>query len=186
MNKQTTTLLDHLAEDHKHIAQVLKVLESEVAKYDDDDAEPDLNLVMSIMDYIGAYPDAIHHPLEDIVFDKLLADGRVNEEERREIVGNLAEHNEIIAATQRLAGDLKYIFNDGVVPIERLKKDLRDYIQIQMVHMQREQDRLFPLAQTRLTNAEWQRLEEQNPAANDPLFGQLEDQYASLLSYITN
>jgi hemerythrin-like domain-containing protein len=186
MSKQRPALLQHLEDDHQHIAQVLKVLESELAKYDDDRVEPDLDLVMSVIDYISAYPDAIHHPLEDLLFERLLEDDRMSEDERALIRLNVAEHHDIIAATQSLAADMQRIFNDGVVPIERLKQDLNDYVQTQFVHMRREQEQLFPLAENHLTKTEWQALEEQSPIANDPLFGQLEEQYESLLGYITN
>lgn len=186
MSKQRPALLQHLKEDHQHIAQVLKVLESELAKYDDDSAEPDLDLVMSVIDYISAYPDAIHHPLEDLLFEKLRDDDRMSEDERALIRLNVAEHRDIIAATKSLAADIQRIFNDGIVPIERLKQDLNDYVQTQFVHMRREEEKLFPLAETHLTNTEWQTLQDQSPTANDPLFGQLEDQYESLLRYITN
>ena len=65
MESDTRQLLSELREDHRNMALVLNVLEStiETAATGED---PDFELIDEIMRYMTIYPDAVHHPKEDI------------------------------------------------------------------------------------------------------------------------
>ena len=70
MKSDTRQLLSELREDHRNMALVLNVLEStiETASTGED---PDFELIDEIMRYMTVYPDAVHHPKEDIIYAEL-------------------------------------------------------------------------------------------------------------------
>jgi hemerythrin-like domain-containing protein len=175
-------LLQRLKEDHQHISQVLDTLEKELQGSDTHDV--DWNMVENIMTYLQDYPDGVHHPLEDQLFDRVLDKG-LTPAERELVHFNLAQHAEIIGASHRLAQDVQSILNDIVVPFDEVQAHFRRYLEIQRLHMRNEKTHLFPLAHRLLSADEWADVGTDALSQADPLFEARLEKYAGLYSYIT-
>ena len=176
-------LLQRLHTDHRHLGRVLTVLENQLRKLDDDGEGPDFDLLANIVDYICEYPDAIHHPLEDQLFDHLVNKG-LTPPERKLVSVNIGQHVEIIAATKKLAQDIATVLNGAVISAIRLKEHVDDYIDTQRSHMRVEEQQLFPLAEHMFSDEDWAELEHLCEATRDPLFEQTIARYEDLYRYI--
>ena len=67
MRIKLARILEELREDHRNLSRLLDLLEAECSEVPDD-GEPDMELLRDIMCYMTVYPDAIHHPREDLVY----------------------------------------------------------------------------------------------------------------------
>ena len=66
-------VLKQLILDHMQLERVLSCLERQINHYvNDTGEEPSLSLIQDGMEYIRAYPDTFHHPLEEVILDGLL------------------------------------------------------------------------------------------------------------------
>jgi hemerythrin-like domain-containing protein len=139
METDTRQLMKELREDHRNMTQVLNVLE-QVGESARAGENPDFELVDEIMRYMTVYPDAVHHPKEDIVYDELkskrpeLADG---------LDGIPKDHQEIAVLGMTLRHDVEGIIAGAAVLRVHLVNDLNEYVSRLRKHMQWEEDDLF-------------------------------------------
>ena len=63
-------VIEILRQEHRNIEKLLFVLERELGVFARGD-RPDYEVVHAVIAYFQVYPDEYHHPLEDLVFDKL-------------------------------------------------------------------------------------------------------------------
>jgi len=131
--------MDELREDHRNMTVILNLLDeiSESAKSGDD---PDFELVDEIMRYMTVYPDAVHHPKEDVVYATL-------RESRPDLADDLddvpADHREIAELGTALRDDVEAIIAGAAVRRERFVEDASKYVQRLRNHMQWEEEDLF-------------------------------------------
>ena len=150
--------LERLQNDHVRVAQVLTVLKSEIQKLDDG-GESDFDLLATIVDYLGVYSVAAHHPLEERICDHLVNKG-LTPSERQLVSVNLAQHIELIGLTRALAQEIAVVVEGSTTSRDRLKKSAEAYLELQRVHMRIEDQQLFPLLQRMFTREDWSRIEE--------------------------
>jgi hemerythrin-like domain-containing protein len=181
--KPQPNILSRLIEDHQHLAQVLEVFEHQYRALETDEG-PDYELLRDILDYVQSFPDTLHHPTEDALFDYLLRNGSLSADEETVIGVNRAQHQELIEATQELLRMIDHVFNDGIVVGAALKLTMSRYLSEQLRHMEFESSCLFPLAETRLSKRDWDELENQVRQTKDPLFDAFDEQYEILRRYI--
>jgi hemerythrin-like domain-containing protein len=139
METDTRQLMKELREDHRNMTQVLNVLEQvgESARTGED---PDFELVDEIMRYMTVYPDAVHHPKEDIVYNEL----KSNRPELADGLGGIPkEHQEIAVLGMKLRDDVEAIIAGAAVLRVQLVNDLNEYVSRLRKHMQWEEDDLF-------------------------------------------
>lgn len=165
-----TSVLEHLGRDHQRIEQVLRLIESEITRFDDDDNEVDLNAVAAALAYIKEYPDTIHHPVEERMFDALA--NKVSADTRTALTTLRAQHADITASTLKLAQAVDRVLQDIVTPVEIIYQHLRAYVDLQREHMQLEQTAVFPVAARVLEAADWCLLEQRLANELDPMFDQ--------------
>lgn len=131
--------MSELREDHRNMSVVLEALERTVneARADKD---PDFELVEEIMRYMTVYPDAVHHPKEDILYAKL-------EKLRPELAEGLddvdKDHREIAALGTALRDDVEAIVAGAAVRREHFVADCENYVRRLRDHMQWEETDLF-------------------------------------------
>ena len=70
MDTDARILMDELRLDHRNMAIVLNIMEGLVEEMEAG-KDPDLELLEEIMRYMTIYPDAVHHPKEDVMYEKL-------------------------------------------------------------------------------------------------------------------
>ena len=102
--------------------------------------DPDFELVDEIMRYMTVYPDAVHHPKEDVVYTEL-------KKSRPDLAMDLedvpADHREIAELGSKLRDDVEAIIAGAAVRRENFVKDASEYVQHLRDHMQWEEDDLF-------------------------------------------
>ena len=178
-------VLGRLEEDHHHLTKVMRVLEAQLARRDSDDDDVDWSLLAEVLAYVSEYPDAVHHPLEDRMFDKVLDKG-LTPAERELVHFNLSQHAEIIGATAQLSADIDRILNDIVVPIEVVVDHCRRYLDMQRSHMRNEQVHLFPLAERLLDDDDWREIAQELESHEDPMFKLRQGRFDSLYDHVSS
>jgi hemerythrin-like domain-containing protein len=143
-----------------------------------------LDVLMAGIDYIAEYPDCVHHPLEDRVFERLLAT-QLSAEERTRVETNAAKHQELTAATMQLQSDLRAMLDGQTDALVNLDHDVLEFIDGQRRHITFEEQYVFPLAERQLTRSDWQEIEAQEAEERDPLFDQRLTRYDGLYRYIS-
>lgn len=102
--------------------------------------DPDFELVDEIMRYMTVYPDAVHHPKEDVVYTEL-------KKNRPDLAVDLddvpADHREIAELGSKLRDDVEAIIAGAAVRRENFVKDASEYVQHLRDHMQWEEEDLF-------------------------------------------
>ncbi len=63
-------VIESLRQEHRNIEKLLLVLERELSVFARGE-RPDYEVVHAVIAYFQVYPDAYHHPPEDVVFEKL-------------------------------------------------------------------------------------------------------------------
>jgi len=169
--------------DHVNIAKILDLLESEILAIEVGKT-PDYPLLQDIMCYMNQYPDRFHHPKEDLVFEKLVerdptASAAVNDA--------LDQHISIGLAGREFDRMLRTSEVDSVHVREGIGTAGFAYIRALRQHILLEDKTLFPMAKAALTDRDWQSVNREIDAIEDPLFGKMiADGYKRLYRLITD
>ena len=139
MRIDTRQLLDELREDHRNMALVLNVLDNIIASARSGE-NPDFELVDEIMRYMTVYPDAVHHPKEDVIYSELKTS-------RPDLVGDLddvpADHRAIAELGTKLRDDVEAIIAGAAVRREHFVEDASEYVRRLREHIRWEEEDLF-------------------------------------------
>ncbi|MGI9331926.1 MAG: hemerythrin domain-containing protein [Gammaproteobacteria bacterium] len=174
-------LLDELSEDHKNVARLLKLLGRQldaVAAADDADIE----LMIDAMRYMTGYPDRVHHPKEDLMFERLLD----RDPDSADIVEHLrGQHEELAELGQAFLHTVQLVCDGSMVEREAFEETGRKYVELLRDHMREENEIAFPLARDMLTEEDWAYASDAFAGARDPIFGGIADQsFKELLEHI--
>ncbi|MCR9278376.1 MAG: hemerythrin domain-containing protein [Pseudomonadaceae bacterium] len=181
MSDASPFLMTQLRRDHRRIGRVLQLLDAQIDALDS--AGVDGIVLRDIVEYLAGYPEAVHHRLEDELFDRLVNSG-LKPSEWALVSRNMSEHSEIYVRTQKLAEDIDLILRDVVLPVERLREDLLAYSDLQHGHMNREEQQLFPMALRLLTDETWRELETQARDMSDPMFDGTVERFNDLFELV--
>lgn len=139
MSSETRQLMQELRKDHRNMALVLNILDG-IASSAKAGEDPDFELIDEIMRYMTVYPDAVHHPKEDVVYAEL-------KKSRPDLAVDLedvpADHREIAELGSRLRDDVEAIIAGAAVRRENFVKDTSEYVRHLRNHMQWEEEDLF-------------------------------------------
>ena len=172
-----------LDRDHANIAKLLQLLESEILAIEVGKT-PDYSLLQSIMHYMTHYPDRFHHPKEDLIFTQLL---KRYPEARADVNDLLQEHISIGQVGQEFDRILRTSDADSVDVREQLAAAGFAYIWALREHMLKEEKKLLPLAMEVLTKEDWQVIDEEVDAGDDPVFeAAIADEYQRLYRLIVD
>lgn len=139
MKSDTRQLLHELRDDHRNMAMILDILEATIesaAKGED----PDFELIDEIMRYMTVYPDAVHHPKEDIVYAELAEKHPELAEGLDDVPG---DHREIASLGTRLREEVEAIIAGAAVRREHFMRDALNYVERLREHMSWEESDLF-------------------------------------------
>ena len=160
-------ILDQLSQDHRNMAHLFDLLGRELKAFKEGDL-PDYDLVGNILDYCLNYPETYHHPMEDLVFDKL----RIRNPEITDAIGNLKkEHEKLSTLTRRFMMAIGNVLEDEQLPRDWFMDVANDFLSCSRNHMQMEEVLFFPAARKNLTPEDWAALEAASQKGDDPLFG---------------
>jgi hemerythrin-like domain-containing protein len=139
MKSDTRQLLSELREDHRNMALVLNVLERTIETATSGE-DPDFELIDEVMHYMTVYPDAVHHPKEDVVYAEL-------KKQRPDLTEGLddvpEDHKEIAALGSKLRDDVDAIVAGAAVRREQFIVDALQYVGRLRSHMIWEEEDLF-------------------------------------------
>lgn len=174
-------LLDQLKTDHKNVAHMLDILESQLNRVHR--TEPaDFDLMRDIMHYMIHYPDRVHHPLEDLAMEKLIEhDPSV----RTSCETILREHGGLAKKSAAFLEMLVLVTDGAMVIREQIEAAGRDYVAFLRSHMEKEDERIFPIIEKNLTEEDWSSISAAMERRTDPVFGPVvEQQYQTLYDHI--
>lgn len=148
----SSSILQKLNSDHKDIARILYCLRAQIKDFENPDIEHSLTQIINILDYISTVPERWHHPVEDLVFNRLLEKNPPHPEQLRAV---LQEHEYLERLTQELRNAFEQVSIDISVPLSRLYRTADIYLSRQMLHMDAEEAVLFPMAEEYLVESDW-------------------------------
>ena len=139
MDTDARELMAELREDHRNMSIILDLLADLVEEMADDE-DPDFELFDEIMRYMTVYPDAVHHPKEDVVYEQL----RERRPDLSEDLNHVPdEHLEIARLGCRLRDEVEAIIAGAAVRREKMIEDASSYVTYLRRHMRWEEEDLF-------------------------------------------
>jgi hemerythrin-like domain-containing protein len=153
--------------EHATFVTLLDLLEDQLERFQRG-ASPDYELMLNIMFYMTHYPDALHHPKEDMAF------AVIHERERSAgpIIDALSEqHARLKESGDGLVRELDNIVNGSIASREHLETSGRAYIADFRRHIEREETAMLPLAAKLLDDSDWKVIDAAISQLDDPLFG---------------
>ena len=147
--------LDLLRQDHGNMAALLRMLDRQIGEFRDG-RRPDYDVIAAILDYFLSFPDACHHPREDLIFERL----RNRDLQAIEAIGDLqSEHRQLAAEAREFLAALRAVLEEAEIPRDALYARARRFIDRQRLHIGMEESTFFPVAERSLTPADWTELE---------------------------
>lgn len=157
--------------EHRTLAAVLHGMLGMAADCAERGAKPNFATFHAMLDYITDFPDRYHHPKEDRYLFRLL---RMRSAEGAAIIDRLMdEHIKLAHLMDGLRHALRRYEAAPEAPAaaETFRAELEAYAEFQWAHMRCEEESILPLAETHLTDDDWQELNDAFLGHSDPLIG---------------
>lgn len=173
-------IIEQIHKDHQHWARLLAVIDSELAKLMAEQS-PNLLMLANAMRYMTYYPDIVHHPKEDALFERLI----LRDPGASEIVEHIRrEHLSLLEKGQAFFDAVKQAGRDGSFEEDIVARG-RDYVSALRVHMNQEEGDLLKRARRLLSDDDLKQVQNAYETYHDPLFGdKVERKYHELYTYI--
>jgi hemerythrin-like domain-containing protein len=170
-----------LSDEHRYLGLLLDTLEDQL-QLTDLTAPGDFFLIQDIVHYMDEYTDEVHHPTEDVMFEKLL---QRSPDKEKEVAHLRRDHKALHKDTVRIQKLLdQAVKRRTPKAAEALRIAAGKYIGRLRMHIQIEETELFPSAIRCLANKDWHEIETRLAARQDPLFGpNVERDYRVLYEY---
>jgi len=131
--------MTELREDHRNMTVVLDLVDGLVEQMEAG-KDPDFELFDEIMRYMTVYPDAVHHPKEDIVYEQL----RVERPDLAQDLDHVPDdHSDIAHLGSSLRDDVEAVNAGAAVRREKMIEDTVAYVLRLRNHIQWEEEDLF-------------------------------------------
>ena len=105
-------IIEQIHEDHKHWARLLAIIDAEIAKLMAEE-KTNFSILANAMRYMTYYPDIVHHPKEDALFDRL----KLRDPSAKDIIDHVRhEHLALAEKSRKFFNALKQVDNDDFVP----------------------------------------------------------------------
>ncbi|MDE2234268.1 MAG: hemerythrin domain-containing protein [Gammaproteobacteria bacterium] len=174
-------IIEKLRREHAGMRKIIFVIRSQLDLIERH-AEPDLILLTNALYYMRKFPSVVHHPKEELIFEKLLARGAPVQKEVEQLH---AQHEEIYALEDNLI-ELALALQKGDPKAQaQLLEFGRHYLAVQALHVETEERILFPSALQNLKAYDWKHVRKQAVSIDDPLFGSNpSERYRYLYDYL--
>jgi len=158
-------ILDRLRLDHQRFERILGHLRRQVEAIRNGD-NVDLELVREIICCCEDYADVLHHPVEDQMFDLMVA----RDPDLAPVVDALeTDHHALAGQTIRLRQLIEAANGDSLMRREDFVAVCEAYLSLFERHMQREETEIFPHAERLLHEEDWHHLGSELLSRNNPL-----------------
>jgi len=174
-------IIDLLRQEHRNIEKLLLVLERELAVFARGD-RPDYEVLQAVIAYFQVYPDVYHHPLENLVFERLKA----LDPTAVENIGDLAgEHRIGSERLRRVAQAIESVLADRELLRQDISDIIRDFIEHERRHIAMEDRDFFPAAVRVLQPQDWADITLRSTDQKDPLFSEVvEERFDAVRGHI--
>jgi hemerythrin-like domain-containing protein len=144
-------IIEILHQEHRNIEKLLRVMEQELSVFDRGEC-PDYEVFGAIIEFFKKYPDACHHPKEDIIYEKFKA----RDPGRAALIPDLeAEHREGAVRLRRVVQAIENVLNDQELLRESVDRIVRDFIDNERKHIALEEEMVFPAIVDALQPQDW-------------------------------
>lgn len=175
-------LIQRLILDHKRLLILLKVLKQQLDDFQAG-SEHDLDLACELIQYLQAYENLVHHPVEELIFSKFLA--RL-ETDHNALQNAMQQHRLLTTMTHKFHNTLESIIQGVVIPRAEVNTQGQNLLKNLFEHVQLEELQIFPELNSGLTHADWLYLEDQVTITKDPLFEHPDsNRFRNLLNHLT-
>lgn len=142
----------------------------------------DAVLLANAFYYMRKFPSVVHHPKENLVFDRLVKMGAPVQD----LVKRLhAQHVELYVLEEMLIELALQLPAGRSECRNRMLLLGRQYLATQAEHMQTEEQTVFPRARRRFRSRDWKAIREQAREIEDPMFdGQATERFQYLYDYM--
>lgn len=165
--ERANPVIQKLLDDHVHMRMALDVLESEYSRLAKGEI-PDIDLMLNIVVYLQEYSEQAHHPLEDIIFSMLLKRDQGSGKKLRELI---SDHTGMEVMTRHLRATLESMQNRKHGQGNNLGEAVPALLERQRRHMQFEEEHIFPLIHSVMSNSDWDSIRSMSADIDDPVFG---------------
>ncbi len=175
-------IIDLLRQEHQNIEKLLLVLEQELNVFDRGE-RPDYEIISAVLAYFQVYPEAYHHPQEDLVLQKL----KVRDPAAAAKVGDLAaEHRTGADRLRQVSQTVENVLLDREIPRNTVDGIIRSFIAHERRHIAMEENDFFPAAVKALQPMDWAEIASARVTGRkDPLFSEkAEERFESVRKYI--
>ncbi|MGI1678548.1 MAG: hemerythrin domain-containing protein [Cellvibrionaceae bacterium] len=139
--------------DHYNHLRLLRFLEAEVDCFESgEDWHVRLPVILEVFDYLHAYPERRHHPVEEAAFELLL---KKNAGNSADIWGIRAEHKKLEELTRKANQLFVAVANDIVVSRDELVFVTKEFLNRQFEHIYRENFEIYPVFEKEINDSEW-------------------------------
>ncbi len=139
METDARELMVDLRRDHENMTIVLDLMDTIVEEMEAG-RDPDFVLLGEIMHYMTVYPDAVHHPKEDVVYAQL----RVRRPDLSEDLDHVPDdHGDIAHLGTLLRNEVDAINAGAAVRRDKMIEDTAAYVRRLRNHMRWEEQDLF-------------------------------------------
>lgn len=153
--------------EHANFANLLLLLEEQLAVFFGGD-DPDYDLMLGVVSYLQEYPRQVHHPHEDVVFERMVAHDPTL---RMPVNRLLQEHRVIAVAGDELRARLNDIVAGGVLLRSSVEAAAATYLAYYRHHLATEERDMLPRAARLLDPSDWRQVAQAVTHRVDPLFG---------------
>lgn len=160
-------LMTRLAQDHRRLTKLIDLFDELLDRFHEGE-EPDYDLMNEMLEYMDSYADIVHHPTEDLIFQRALDRG-AGHHEVFEVL--MRQHKGLAEISKRFRQALDGILHEEVLLREDVEGHGRELVATMRAHMRLEDEEAFPIALEYLSEADWAALEAIAPMGEDPLFG---------------
>lgn len=160
--------LAHWHTEHMYFGRLLERLQKELDVFATGEGRPNYELMLDIVTYLREFSDQVHHPREDVAFERL---ARQRPEMQLRLARLQQEHRVIAHAGEELRQHLSAILDGGVVPRAALEAAAATYLLYYANHIAREEEQVLGCAADALDDADWAAVRDAVRLTKDPLFG---------------
>ena len=161
-------VIEILRHEHRNIEKLLLVLERELSVFARGE-HPDYEVIHAVIAYFQVYPEVYHHPLEDMVFEKL----KVRDPIAAANIGDLAaDHHRGAERLRRVAQAVENVLADQELLRQTINDIIRGFVDHERRHMAMEERDFFPAAVKALSPQDWAEIALRLANQRDPLFSE--------------
>ena len=164
---ETPEFLKTLQDEHRYFQSLLDIA-GEQQKLLAEKGDVDLDTLQELLQYLAEYPEDVHHPREELLFNRLSA----ADPGSKEILNNLhSGHEDIHKESNRLYYKVMRLNNGERIQRVPLARQIERFVMHYEKHMRDEEEHVFEHALEVLNAGDWTSLQDSLEVVDDPLFG---------------